>query len=171
MRFLFLLIFLFPLLINAQGSLDEFEPQGYFDFWVGDWELTWEAPDGTTEKGSNKIEKIFDGKVILENFEALTGRFKGYKGKSFSVFHKQTGTWRQTWVDSNQGYIDLEGAFDGDKRIFQTEGPGPNGKPMKKRMVFSNITKDSFTWDWESSMDDGKSWELHWRIHYKREEQ
>ena len=158
----------FPMLIYGQTESEKLSPEEYFDFWVGDWDLTWEAPDGTIEKGSNKVEKILNGMVILENFKALTGRFKGYEGKSFSVLRKQSGTWRQTWVDSNQGYIDLSGALDGNKRIFQTESPGPGGKMMKKRMVYYDITNDGFTWDWETSIDDGKTWKLQWRIHYKR---
>lgn len=154
--------------VKAQVELDQLEPEEYFDFWVGTWELTWKAPDGTEETGTNTIEKILDDNVILENFEAHSGQFAGYKGKSFSVYQKITGTWRQTWVDNSSEYIDLNGTFKGNKRIFITEGPGPDGNTVLKRMVFYNITENSFTWDWESSSDDGKTWKLLWRIHYKR---
>lgn len=157
-----------PLDIFSQNKIESLEPEQYFDFWVGNWELTWEAPDGSMETGSNRVEKVLDGTVILENFEAKSGRFKGYKGKSFSVYHKQTESWRQTWVDNNQGYIDLKGIIDADKRIFQSERPGPDGNMMKNRMVFYDISDDSLTWDWESSSDGGETWTLNWRIFYKR---
>jgi len=35
-------------------------------------------------------------------------------------------------------------------------------------MIFSNIQKDSFLWDWESSSDEGKTWTTNWKINYKR---
>ncbi|MDR8391286.1 DUF1579 domain-containing protein [Aliifodinibius sp. S!AR15-10] len=172
-RLLFYILLALPIMmtvnVHAQTELSKLEPEEYFDFWVGHWDLTWEAPDGTTETGSNRIEKILDGNVLLENFRSESGRFKGYEGKSFSVYHKTTGKWRQTWVDDSNEYIDLTGKFEGNKRIFVTEGPGPGGKNQLKRMVFYNITDSSFTWDWESSVDDGKTWKLMWRIHYRRQ--
>lgn len=58
--------------------------------------------------------------------------------------------------------------MDGDKRIFQTERPGPEGSMMKNRMVFYDISDDSFTWDWESSTNDGETWTLNRRIFYER---
>lgn len=165
-----LFICLIPAIGFAQTDLTQLEPEAYFDFWVGTWDLTWEAPDGSIETGTNHIEKILDGNVIQENFSAVSGRFKGYEGKSFSVYHEQTGTWRQTWVDSNSGYIDLTGTFEDNKRMFVTKTPASGGGTMLRRMVFYDITKNSFTWDWESSTDNGKTWKLQWRIHYKRRE-
>jgi hypothetical protein len=35
-------------------------------------------------------------------------------------------------------------------------------------MIFSNIQKDSLEWNWESSLDDGKTWKTNWKIFYKR---
>jgi hypothetical protein len=40
------------------------EPVTQFDFWLGEWDCTW-AEDG---KGSNRVERILDGKIIQENF-------------------------------------------------------------------------------------------------------
>ena len=165
---LLLFIGILPICLAAQAPESEQIPEEYFDFWVGEWNLTWEAPDGSVERGFNKIEKILDGKVLLENFKALDGRFAGYQGKSFSVFHPRSKTWKQTWVDSNGGYLDFVGKIDGDRRIFHRDGKGPNGAPVKQRMVFYDITDDSLTWDWELSKDGGKTWELQWRIHYER---
>jgi hypothetical protein len=71
--------------IMAQHSLNELEPSEYFDFWIGEWELTWEASEGSIETGTNTIEYVLDGNVIKENFEAITGQMAGYVGKSYSV--------------------------------------------------------------------------------------
>lgn len=159
---------LMPKSVWGQTDISQLKPEQYFDFWVGSWDLTWKASDGKIGTGTNRIEKILDGKVILENFKAESGNLKGYEGKSVSVYETRTGNWKQTWVDNNSAYIDLTGKVEGNKRIFRTETTGPNGEKMLKRMVFYDITDNSFTWDWESSSDNGNSWELQWRIHYKR---
>ncbi|MDZ7714951.1 MAG: hypothetical protein U5J95_01940 [Balneolaceae bacterium] len=171
MKAVYLLIVLLSLNLASRGqslSIDDLPPQNYFDFWIGTWELTWEAPDGSMESGTNKIEKILEGKVIQENFEAIEGRFEGYAGKSWSVYSSRNKEWKQTWVDSNGGYIDFTGEFSGGKRIFITDRITPQGKSIMQRMVFYNIKQNSFTWDWELSTDKGKSWTLQWRIEYKR---
>lgn len=169
---LLIFIFLFPGPGYSQTVIKnaETDPARYFDFWVGEWDLHWEAPDGTIEYGTNTIEKILDGKVILENFEATSGRFKGYKGKSFSVYHAKDKTWKQTWVDSEGAYLDFSGETGGEKRIFIRDGVGRDGKPVMQRMVFRDITINSLTWDWERSTDNGQTWQLQWRIEYQRAE-
>ncbi|HBX66639.1 MAG TPA: hypothetical protein DEG32_10960, partial [Balneolaceae bacterium] len=93
----------------------------------------------------------------------------GYKGRSLSVYNPQRQSWHQAWVDNQGGYIDLKGSVDGEKRIFQTaERAGPQGGTIINRMVFHNIKKDSFTWDWESSQDGGETWSVNWKIQYIR---
>ena len=37
-----------------------------FDFWLGEWYLTW----GENDRGINRIERIMDGAVVQENFES-----------------------------------------------------------------------------------------------------
>lgn len=152
----------------AQTSLSELEPEAYFDFWLGTWDLTWEDADGKTAHGTNKIERVLDGKVIKENFEAHSGAYKGFTGKSYSVYQPRFGTWKQTWVDNQGGYLDFIGEFDGNQRIFKRTGTNPQGKEILQRMKFYDITEDSLTWDWEISEDNGQTWQLKWRIFYER---
>lgn len=141
------------------------QPLDLFDFWVGDWDITW-----ANGRGRNTITKILDGKVIEENFVAAAGQNgqPPLKGRSLSVYHTATKTWRQTWVDNQGGFIVLSALVDGDKRLFQT-APRKNGdKEVVQRMVFFDIQKSRFTWNWESSTDGGKTWQLTWQIHYQR---
>ncbi|WP_424963456.1 hypothetical protein [Ekhidna sp.] len=137
------------------------------DFWVGKWNLTWDGG-----KGTNLIEKKLDGRVIQENFEATEGNYKGYLGMSISTFNPADGKWHQAWADNQGGYIDLIGIMDGETRIFQTTNfrKQPDGKESVSRMRFYNITEDAFTWDWEATTDGGETWNLNWRINYKRAE-
>lgn len=154
----------------SQTGISELEPEAYFDFWLGTWDLTWEDADGTTAHGTNTIERILDGNVIKENFEAHSGAYEGFIGKSYSVYQARTEEWKQTWVDNQGGYLDFTGHVDGDKRIFQRTGTNPQGQAVLQRMTFYDITDDAFTWDWEVSEDAGETWQLRWRIHYRRAE-
>lgn len=138
------------------------------DFWVGKWNASWDDGNGVTGTGTNEIYKFLDGKVVFENFRGLTGKNSGYEGKSWSVYTR-AGTWKQTWVDNSSGYLDFTGHREGDRVIFSRKGVIPDGREILQRMVFYDITKDSFMWDWETSADQGKNWNLRWRITYTRQ--
>jgi hypothetical protein len=136
-----------------------------FDFWVGDWNLTWRD----TAHGTNRIEKMFGNCTVHENFS--DGR--GYLGQSWSVYNANYKQWQQTWVDNNGGYIALTGGMVGDSMILSTaekkvpQNISPSGR-IVNRMVFYNIKQDSFDWSWEASTDGGTTWKPNWRIHYQR---
>jgi len=169
----FLLLSLFTLTLGpaaySQSSSENPNPETLFDFWVGEWEVSWEEAEGATGGGVNIIEKTLDGTVIQENFRITEGQNKGFKGTSISVYHRQMGTWRQAWADNQGGYFDFKGRAEGDKRIFQTAVRElDDGRQFTQRMVFYDISEDSLTWDWESSEDGGETWSLNWRIHYRR---
>ncbi len=42
------------------------------------------------------------------------------------------------------------------------------GKKFLQRMVWHNIKKDRFDWNWERSDAQGATWKTLWKIHYKR---
>lgn len=148
-----LLIFLATMTCGAQTI--SVQDSTLFDFWIGDWDLTWVNAEGKLEKGANHITRILDGRVIQENFVTENGSLKGM---SISVFNSRRKTWHQAWVDK----------VDGDKRIFSTKMKEVNGMKIVQRMVFSEIKKGSLVWDWELSKDGGGTWETQWRINYKR---
>nr|WP_288935161.1 hypothetical protein [uncultured Allomuricauda sp.] len=139
-----------------------------FDFWVGKWDATWDEGNGKIGKGTNRITKTLDGKVIHENFQIIEGKSKGFKGTSISVYQPKLKRWKQAWADNNGGYYDFTGEFENNARIFKTQNIEKDGKLTTARMVFKDIKEDSFLWDWESSDDNGNTWKLLWRIHYKR---
>ena len=164
MRIIFItLVFSLPLF----GQQMQKQDSTLFDFWIGTWDLTWKDPDGTTATGRNIITKILDGAVIQENFTGLSGQAKGYKGQSNSVLDSRTGMWKQTWVDNQNAYLPFTGGADGENRFFEHEFM-KNGKLQKGKMIFRNITKNAFVWDWMKSIDGGTSWKIEWSINYQR---
>ncbi|MDZ7757699.1 DUF1579 family protein [Rhodohalobacter sp.] len=154
--------------ILGQTSSENTSPEYAFDFWLGEWELTWQNGDGTTATGKNTVRRILGGHVIEENFEALTGDMAGYEGKSYSVYNPQTGEWKQTWVDNGGSYLDFTGDITDGNRIFHRTAFTAEGDRFLQRMHFYDITEDSLSWDWERSLDEGETWELMWRIQYRR---
>ena len=133
------------------------------DFWVGNWKAAWQGGSGT-----NSVTREFGGCVIHEHFRAAAGTNSAppLVGESFSMYHAINKMWRQTWVDNQDGYFDL------------TSGPQKDGtfvlqvirvgrEPHMMRMVYQDITKNSFTWRWQQS-DDGDTWTDAWVIHYTR---
>jgi len=133
-----------------------------FDFWLGEWALSW-ADSG---RGTNTISKELDGCVIRENFRAAGP--KALVGMSVSSFDARTKQWKQTWVDNQGGYLDFVGEFAGGTMTLWRDAIDPKGNPVRQRMVFLNIERDSFDWNWQRSRDSGATWETMWAIKYRR---
>ncbi|MFI5211547.1 MAG: hypothetical protein ACHQIH_01580 [Ignavibacteria bacterium] len=165
-----ILLSVLPVTFTVVYSQDNTAPcsspaASWLDFWVGNWELDWTNAEGKTEKGSNTISKVFGSCVIEENFSTADGTFKG---KSLSVFDIRTQTWKQTWVDNTGSYLDFTGGKYGDTIIFSRKIIDKKGNEHSQRMVFYDISKNGFLWNWESSSDNGTTWNLQWKISYKR---
>jgi hypothetical protein len=154
-------IFIFLIGIYMVRAQDE--AVNAFDFWVGEWEVHWYAQDSSVVKGSNRIEKILDGKVLQEHFEAPGSSFKG---TSISVYNPVDSCWYQSWADNGGGYFHFKGITEDGKRIFTMTEEDARGALY--RMVFSNITPESLTWTWEGTSDGGESWKTAWQIFYTR---
>ena len=134
-----------------------------FDFWVGDWDLTW----GDSGRGTNIITRELDNCVIEEHFSAEP---KGtFDGRSVSTYDVKYHRWLQTWVDNSGGYLDFVGGWTGEKMIFWREAVTDSGSFLQ-RMVYYDIEKNSLDWKWEKSTDGGANWQTLWQIHYKRKQ-
>jgi hypothetical protein len=137
-----------------------------FDFWLGEWDLTWPAEQtgggaGEIGRATNSISQMFGDCVIEENFAFADDSFLGH---SVSVYDARAGMWRQTWVDNQGGYLMFVGSYDGETMELRT----PEVEGAVQRMVFSNIADDSLNWDWQGSRDGGATWNDLWNIKYKR---
>ena len=134
------------------------QPETLFDFWLGEWDCTW----GDDGKGSNRVVRILEDKVIQENFFA-----PDFQGISISVYDTERNLWCQTWVDSNGTYLDFTGTFENGKMILMRDAI-VRGEACKQRMVWYNIENVQFDWNWERSDDGGQTWHVLWQIKYKR---
>ena len=133
------------------------------DFWLGSWNATW-----ANGRGTNRLERTLDGRVIHERFEEAPGDPTGALiGESWSVFDADRALWRQTWVDNQGGYLDLVGERADGWFAFVREAPEV-GEGARQRMVFRDVEPAHFRWTWELSQDAGATWAIRWEIDYRR---
>jgi hypothetical protein len=143
-----------------------------FDFWLGEWDLTWPAEQtggkkGETGKGTNSISKMLGRCVVREDFNSLDASLIGH---SVSLYNATQGMWQQTWVDNQGSYLLFTGKFEAGRMILKTEPFLRGEKTAINRMVFRNISSDSLDWDWQTSVDNGATWKDLWNIHYAKKQ-
>ena len=154
---------------NKMTDSSSLNKENLFDFWVGNWNATWSEGENKTGSGINVIEKTLDGRVIYEDFKIFEGKNKGFKGRSMSILNQQTGIWNQAWVDNAGAYLTFtQDRDEAGNLIFITNKVKKEKRILVSRMVFKDVKTNSFTWDWEGSVDGGKTWKLNWRINYSR---
>ena len=59
-------------------------PEQQFDFWLGEWDVSW----GEGQGGTNRVDKILDGKVIRE----FSPRTKPYDEKLVAEIEAALGS-------------------------------------------------------------------------------
>jgi hypothetical protein len=167
---LFLLVFSLcaPLLAQQPPQKPCTAPEAkQFDFWVGDWDATWPGQNnGPAGHATNHVVRLMDGCVTQENFDGRGSN--GLVGMSLSSYFARGGKWKQTWVDNQGAYMDFVGEFKDGQMLLAREVVNPKGQKVGQRMVWKNITADSFDWSYEQSADEGKTWQVVWPIHYTR---
>jgi len=126
-----------------------------FDFWLGEWDCTFESGSAV-----NRISRILGERVIHEDFRSAE-----LNGQSLSVFNEERQLWLQTWVDDQNSYLLFVGRRE--PRSMVLLGRRPDGAASGMRMVWDEITRDAFSWDYQKQSPDG-TWSSQWKIAYRR---
>ena len=140
-----------------------------FDFWIGDWDV---RPTGTPPTGPaarNIITADEDGCVITEHWRPGGTS----QGRSFNLYDRSFGVWRQTWVDNVGGQHDYRGNLKDGNMVFMAELANPPGVPGRRttRLTFFNISRDSVRQFGEFTLDSGKTWQVSFDLTYVRRSQ
>lgn len=165
--FLSIVIIVLSCIAFAQGPKPQAPPCSaaeyrQFDFWIGDWQVY----VGDKLAGTNRVDRILDGCVLMENWVGS----KGGTGHSFNVFDVQTGKWEQTWVDNGGGVIHFLGNYADGKMALAGTTYGPKGEAQPNKLTFWNNSDGTVRQLWESSNDEGKTWTVLFDGLYKRKE-
>ena len=140
------------------------------NFWVGEWDLTWPGGQGGTPEdemgeGVNIITKELGDCVIHETFSG-----DGFNGQSFSIYDARADEWRQTWVDDQGGHIAFTGGMAPDGTMFFQTASFTDAQSNERinRMIWEGIARARLTWRWQTSTDNGETWNDLWVISYTR---
>lgn len=136
-----------------------------FDFWLGSWEVR--DPSGELA-GHNQVTSLYDGRVLQEQWRGA----QGMEGTSFTLFAQRRGHWHQTWVDSNGLLLLLDGGMRNGAMVLEGTTPHPDagGQVLRHRISWSVVDgdRDHLRQHWETSADDGETWETAFDGAYRR---
>lgn len=131
----------------------------------GTWDATMKGM-GMESKGTMTYKMDLGGLWLTSNFEGEFGGAK-FQGRGLDSYDAGKKKFVAVWVDNMMTVpLLMEGTYDTDKKAITMtgEGPGPDGKPTKMRMV--THFKDDDTMHFEMFMGDGK--DPGFTISYKR---
>lgn len=129
-----------------------------FDFWLGDWEVR--GPAGKVA-GYNTITSMHNGCVLAESWKGNGG----VTGSSFNVYDAERKKWRQTWVDSTGGILDLEGTYANGRMTLAST---PDAKGAISRITWERLPDGRVRQLWETSPDGGATWKIAFDGYYGR---
>ena len=149
-----------------------------FDFLAGHWQVHHRK---LKERLANNHEWIeFEGTLASQPlmggyanvdddvFEVPSGTYRGVAPRSFDPKSRQWSIW---WIDSRTPLAPLDppvrGSFHNGVGTFYADDTF-NGKPIRIRFTWSNITPASCHWEQAFSPDAGKTWETNWVQDLKR---
>ena len=131
-----------------------------FDFWIGEWDVYAEGELA----GSNSIQPILDGCVLLESWVGSGGS----KGSSFNFFNPGTREWQQFWVWKKGTTLELSGRFTGNRMVLEGKSKGKDGGEIFNRITWFKNDDATVRQHWETSTDQGKKWATAFDGLYKR---
>ncbi|HVU18069.1 MAG TPA: hypothetical protein VHD32_14170 [Candidatus Didemnitutus sp.] len=131
-----------------------------FDFWLGEWSVT----EAGKPAGSSRIQSIAGGNALLENWEDVDGG----SGKSLNTYNAKRKQWQQFWVDSSGGVLELSGGIVGRSMVLSNETTGRDGRPLRNRITWTPNDDGSVRQLWETSRDDGRTWQTSFDGLYRR---
>ena len=156
---------------------DPASPIRDFDFLAGRWQVhhrrlrrrlagndAWDEFDGTSDA---RLILGGAGNVDDNIIELPAGT---YRAITLRTFDATTRRWSIWWVDGRYpsridppmigGFVNGTGTFFGDDTF--------EGRPIKIRFIWSDITERSARWEQAFSADGGATWEGNWVMQFER---
>ncbi|HEX8805367.1 MAG TPA: hypothetical protein VF741_00405, partial [Candidatus Aquilonibacter sp.] len=153
---------------SAPAAVDH---QHDFDFEFGAWTATLKMQPNplsgsnvwVTLGGTSIVHKLWDGRGNYGELEVGNSRAH-IEALTLRLFDAKAQMWNVYFANSKSGALDatpMVGRFDDSRGVFYNTEPY-NGKMIRVRFVFSDITPTAFTFTQYFSADSGKTWEPNW---------
>ena len=162
----------------AKTAIAPTDPVHDFDGFFGNWHVRHrklkERLAGSHEwlefEGSQTMQPILGGSGNMTDnvFNMPDGSIQ--RGVTLRAFDPKTGKWSIWWLDGNRpSKIDVPvvGGFEKGSGAFYADDTF-NGKPIKVRFLWVNVTPNKREWQQAFSADGGKTWETNWIAYFTR---
>lgn len=146
-----------------------------FDFEYGNWRV-----HHRVKSASDGAWKEFDGTCATRSFMAGQGDIEEHTfsrptgvtyGTAMRAFDPKSEEWAIWWIDSRYPHLPLDppvkGRFQNGVGTFYSASL-VDGKTVRTRFVWSQITPVSAHWEQASSEDAGKTWDTNWIMEFRR---
>ena len=145
-----------------------------FDFLVGRWyahSRRLAKPLDAAVDQWEEFDSVHDG-VLLPGGFGVADDYRipsrpDFVGLALQLYDPKTGQWQAYWYRLGVLTASLVGHFNDGVGVF--EGPDTHeGKPIRTRYTWSQISATTARWEQAYSADDGRSWERNWVMTYSR---
>lgn len=134
------------------------------DFWLGEWNV-YQTSNPSVQTGVNTITKESGGCVILESWESQGS----HNGVSINYYDPVDQEWKQKWAGSGQ---DIQEFYDGhyadSVMRFKYDIVNQNGSKSPGMLEFTNMKSGKVRQHFQSSTDEGKTWQTVYDFTYVR---
>jgi hypothetical protein len=144
-----------------------------FDFQIGEWRVHHRVLKGdkwVEFEGTNATRKVMDGWGNVED-NMLDSPGGAYRAVGLRSYDAKTGEWAIWWLDGRapHGPLDppVKGRFANGVGDFYSNDT-LDGKPIRVRYRWSQITASSARWEQGYSSDAGKTWATNWVMEFRR---
>lgn len=113
-----------------------------------------------------KFFTLLDGLVSVEELRDAKG---APFGSAMRTFDREKRTWSDAWVSARDGVLQLpsHGRFENGVGIWESPEEF-NDQKILARGVWKRVSKNEVTWEQLFSRDNGKTWELNWKMRFER---
>ncbi len=170
MKILFALL-LFTLLGSSVlgQDMDPFKPSGeakYYDFWEGNWIALKEDGSIDSNATSFKISKSVHNAAWSEAWYSLSGK-NALKASALRAWDKTNEKWMYVWISENGLFQVWDGKKVDNHWYFYKEFDIKGDKYLS-RQGWIPVDQNKVMRISQKSYDQGKTWELRFKIYYQR---
>lgn len=155
---------------GAAGAAPRGKP-GDFDFLTGEWRIAnrfLENGNWIAFPGEATVTSLHGGRASIEELRIPARDFAGTGIRTFDV---ERAVWLDYWVNAKGGVImppGVAGVLSDGVFAFISDDVDGEGKPIKVRGVWDEITGKSHRWHQGVSRDGGATWEDGWVMQWTK---